>query len=71
MRCVICHRPLTKATATISSRSGAMDFGPDCARRAGLTPAAAKRRAAIVRTKPAPRPDENQLDLFGAPCTTI
>lgn len=64
MRCCICHRPLTKPAATIQARGGAMLFGPDCARRAGLTAQAAKRRAALAGTR-APRVVQHadQLEL--------
>lgn len=62
MRCVMCHRPLTAATATIQSRNGPLSFGPDCARRAGLTQRAIRQRLHLA---PRPtKPDSAQIDLF-------
>ena len=63
MRCCICHRPLTKPAATIQSRGGPMLFGPDCARKAGLTPQAAKRRAALAPTRQRVVRHEEQMQL--------
>lgn len=63
MRCTVCHRPLTAATATIQSRNGPLSFGPDCARRAGLTHKAIRLR---LQSTPKPtKPDAAQIDLFG------
>lgn len=62
MRCTVCNRPMTKAAATINSRGGPLHFGPECARRAGLTPAAvrlAKLRTPIRRV----RVEETQIPL--------
>lgn len=62
MRCTVCNRPMTKATATINSRSGPLHFGPECARRAGLTPAAV--RLAKLRTPTRTRrPADTQIPL--------
>ena len=62
MRCVICHRPLQAATATIQSRNGPLSFGPECARRAGLTHKAIRQRLQSVPR--ATKPDSAQIDLF-------
>ena len=52
------------AAATINSRNGPMLFGPECARHAGLTPQAAKRRAALARKRTRAEKQADQLDLF-------
>lgn len=52
MRCCICHRPLTKPAATIQARGGAMLFGPDCARKAGLTVQATRKRIVLFTVRP-------------------
>lgn len=64
IRCTVCHRPLTVAAATIASRNGPLNFGPDCARRAGLTHREAQRRVSLsARTRPT-KADEAQIPLM-------
>ena len=60
----MCNRPMGKAAATIASRNGPMGFGPECARRAGLTFTAAKKRAALVAIRGRSARQDSQLDLF-------
>lgn len=64
MRCTVCHRPLTTPAATIQSRGGLMAFGPTCARAAGLTPQATKRRVQLFTRTQRPSRHRDQLDLF-------
>lgn len=63
MRCTVCHRPLTAPTATINSRGGPLVFGPDCARRAGLTPQATRKRVELFARIPRARQHRDQLPL--------
>ena len=64
IRCTVCHRPLTKPAATIQSRRGPLNFGPDCARRAGLTARQAIKRAALARPVRVVRcADQMELEL--------
>lgn len=64
MRCTVCHRPLTTPAATIQSRAGLMAFGPTCAKAAGLTPLAARRRVQLFSRTTRPGRSRDQLDLF-------
>jgi hypothetical protein len=50
VECRDCHRPLR------DPESRSLGYGPDCARKHGLTPTKPRRTSAIPRLKPAPVP---------------
>ena len=61
MRCTECNRPLIKPAATIKSRRGAMNYGPACAKRAGLLPQRTRKHRR-VQSHPVPERDPRQCD---------
>ena len=73
MKCAMCNRPLLVAAASIPTRNGSINYGPVCARRAGLTTKAGPRTSHTQKSAPragkvpscadVPRCDHTQ-DLF-------
>ena len=64
MKCCRCNRPiLSTPAATIKTKAGLMAFGPKCARIAGLTERAARRRAAVAPRPQPERPNPDQMTL--------
>lgn len=59
MKCVLCDRPLLVAAASIPTRGGPINYGPVCARKAGLMPKAGQRTSHVQ--KKAPRPGKPPL----------
>ena len=73
MKCAMCNRPLTTSAASIPTRGGQINYGPVCARKAGLMPKAGQRINHTQKSAPragkvpscadVPRCDHTQ-DLF-------
>jgi hypothetical protein len=64
MKCVRCGKPLTKATVTVSTRTGPAAWGSVCAQKDGFTvPRATTRACKVVSAKPKPEPDTSQMEL--------
>lgn len=62
MRCARCHRPLTIAAVSITTRAGTRNYGPKCAAIAGLIDAKPRRGLLNVKHRQ-PVADSRQLPL--------
>ena len=54
MKCAMCNRPLLVAAASIPTRGGPINYGPKCARKAGLTTKAGPRTSHVQKSAPRP-----------------
>ncbi len=73
MKCAMCNRPMLAAAASIPTRNGPVNYGPVCARKAGLVQKAWQRTSHVQKNAPRPGKtparvavvrEEQTLDLF-------
>ena len=64
MNCARCGRRLRTATATITTRSTAMNYGPKCARRMGMIEPRKAREQRIATRYRRAHEDPRQMELI-------
>lgn len=65
MKCVLCNRPMLAAAVSIPTRGGPINYGPVCARKAGLVQKAGQRTSHVQKKAPRPRKaPANTIDVY-------